>query len=464
MALSLNRTDFQSPIRSLPLRENQIAIENFVNDLQSQIDNLATPPAGSEVTNARDYADVLRDRLRYASSAYPNVVISGGVVTEQSTPDMTVAISAGQAIVNGTVCVWDAQNSGTITAPSSNPRFDIVVINSDNSISIVAGTESADAVLPSISDSQKAVAILMLTSSTTSITSSEIIDARKQGAYYSKEGAYKSKFLIQDAINDAGSGDIYINQGEYYEEVDLSGKSDISLTYAKGANHYRTSDTAYCIKSVNTLGSESENISIRGASLHRNGKATQGMDLLLEYVINSSLEYNRYYDSSDVNDYDERTLTNTTNISEIYADTISVENVSATTMDADTISVDTISEKTTDNGVSIDGFKVKDGSIFGDFTNIVTRTLTTQAYDVTYQAGSDCIVTGWDTVYTDKNITAYIGPTNPPTLYVGRWLVANTLEDIVFSIPVKKGWYYRIINTGASGAFTRYLYEIPFGN
>jgi len=62
---------------------------------------LATPPAGSEVTNARDYATVLRDRLREAGKLNFNKVVYGLEVTEQTVPDMTVKISAGYASVNG---------------------------------------------------------------------------------------------------------------------------------------------------------------------------------------------------------------------------------------------------------------------------------------------------------------------------------------------------------------------------
>ncbi len=150
MTINLNRTLFQSAERSKPIRENEVAIENALNDQQAQIDAIITPASGSETVNARDYHTVLRDRLRSASKAQGNVIVTGGVVAEQTVPDMTVSVTAGEALVNGVACKWVLQNSGTITAPSVNPRFDVVVVNSDNTISIVAGLESTTPVLPDI--------------------------------------------------------------------------------------------------------------------------------------------------------------------------------------------------------------------------------------------------------------------------------------------------------------------------
>lgn len=122
-----------------------------------------------EVENARDNFDVLRDRIRANGLVAGTELITGGEVTEQSVPDLTVPIAAGKAVINGIGVKWDAQNSGTVTAPSVNPRLDYIVANSDNSISIVAGSELADPVFPSISASQLVLACLVMKTGTTSL-------------------------------------------------------------------------------------------------------------------------------------------------------------------------------------------------------------------------------------------------------------------------------------------------------
>lgn len=183
--VSLNQIGFQSALRSKPVRENFADTENSLNDLQSQINLLATPPAGTEVTNARDYHSVLRDRMRSESAVNGNVLISGGVVSEQAVPDMTVHIAAGEAIVDGVACKWAAQDSGTITAPGTNTRLDYVVVNSDNSISIVAGTSGASPVFPSFAASQLPVSALVVKAATTSMNDgAEIFQMSNGGDLY----------------------------------------------------------------------------------------------------------------------------------------------------------------------------------------------------------------------------------------------------------------------------------------
>jgi hypothetical protein len=233
--LNLNVISYQDPVRSKPIRENFSDIQNAVNDLQTQINELTTPPEGSEVTNARDNADVLRDRLRGASLSQGNVVISGGEVTAQGTPDMTVHIAAGTALVNGIYCNWAAQDSGTITAPSTYPRYDLVVANSDNSISILTGDEAASPIPPSYSSSQKEISFIYLTTATTSIIDSVITDAKRilkntnDDIIVGDTGQYST---IQEAVNYCkvkGYGVIKIQEGTYTEDLDLAGCENIYI-------------------------------------------------------------------------------------------------------------------------------------------------------------------------------------------------------------------------------------------
>jgi hypothetical protein len=266
--LDLYEIAYRQELRSKPIRDNFTDIENGVNDLQSQIDALATPASGAEVSQARDYADSLRDRLRNASSITPTFFLSGGIISEQSTPDMTVQISVGTAIVNSIICNWDAQSSGTITAPSANNRYDIVVINSDNTVTIEQGSESATPFWPSISSTQRAIASILLTPSTTSITDSDITDLRDSGVYVHECNKKLYFMLIQDAIdyivsNYSGYGKITIFQGDYKETLSFSGVVRIDAEFLD-VTYSTFSLTGYKIIDSSGINSSGDNASSTG--------------------------------------------------------------------------------------------------------------------------------------------------------------------------------------------------------
>lgn len=99
---------------------------------------------------------------------------------EQSTPDMTVRLEAGD--------LWDgpgnapdviaAQSTGTITAPSTNPRIDRVVIDTSGVVSVITGSEAASPTAPAVTSGKIPICQVALATSTTSITNSLITDER----------------------------------------------------------------------------------------------------------------------------------------------------------------------------------------------------------------------------------------------------------------------------------------------
>ena len=77
-------------------------------------------------------------------------IFNGGLqVTAQSTPDMTVKVSAGYANINGKAAHWtDSNNLSIETASGVYSRIDTIVLRRDNtnrtiSIEVVTGTASA---------------------------------------------------------------------------------------------------------------------------------------------------------------------------------------------------------------------------------------------------------------------------------------------------------------------------------
>ncbi len=103
----------------------------------------------------------------------------------QDTPNMTIACDAGKIIKgDGTLTEQAAQNTGTITAPVTNPRIDRVVIDaSTGAVSVITGAEAASPTAPSITAGKLPVAQIALTTSTTAITNSIITDERTAYKY-----------------------------------------------------------------------------------------------------------------------------------------------------------------------------------------------------------------------------------------------------------------------------------------
>ncbi len=274
----IKNIQFQAGVYSRPLRTNFENIKNAHNDLEARVSALATPPVGSEVTDARDYATVLRDRLQQASKPIGNVVIDGLTVSADSPPNLTVDISAGDALVNGVYCYKSGvTTTANISTPSTvgTSRYSIVVMNSDNSISVVSGSDHAsDPVLPAIAISQRPLAIISLAYGQTTISTGDIKICKSQGCIL-EDNTITTKwyFRINDAITDATDGaKITVGAGHYYEEINLSGKSNLELDLGK-AIIYRPTASSYALKSINTVGNEESNITVYGGDLRGNSKA-----------------------------------------------------------------------------------------------------------------------------------------------------------------------------------------------
>jgi hypothetical protein len=67
---------------------------------------------------------------------------------QQSTPGLTLYIEAGVCYIGGTQVVFAGGNSPAFTAPSANPRIDILTIDSAGTLAITQGAENASPVAP----------------------------------------------------------------------------------------------------------------------------------------------------------------------------------------------------------------------------------------------------------------------------------------------------------------------------
>jgi hypothetical protein len=159
----------QSDVISKNLRDNFTNLKNKTNEVIDDLAAVAIGTTNAETTAARPYHTDLSGRLNSIWKGRYNYLKSGGVVTAQGTPNMTVAVSAGEAKIDGIDVKWAAQNSGTVTAPGSNTRLDLVVANSDSTLSIVTGAAAASPVFPSVATTQLVLAALVVKNTTTSL-------------------------------------------------------------------------------------------------------------------------------------------------------------------------------------------------------------------------------------------------------------------------------------------------------
>ena len=101
-------------------------------------------------------------------------------VSAQDTPNLTVAMRAGRIYkADRTMVAVAAQNSATLTAPTVNPRNDIVVIDATTgAISVIAGAEAASPVDPAITANKLPKARIRWTVGMAQIANSVLDDLR----------------------------------------------------------------------------------------------------------------------------------------------------------------------------------------------------------------------------------------------------------------------------------------------
>jgi hypothetical protein len=293
--LDLKSITYQDQLRSKPVRENFTDVQNNFNALRTEV-YASIASTAAEVVSARDGFSNLSDNIN-VRSVYGAGIATGGLVTAAGTPNNTVLITGGSGIVpNGAGVDWNAATSNTIAAVTK-PRYVVAVINSDNSLALELGGTADDPILPTLAKTQMPLGgFLQSTAATVVINDSDIWDMRRQGVTFN--GKYFHK--VQDAVYEANGtvgGTIQVGPGRYYESIDLSGKSNLELSFDQAAVVYRPDDDSECIKCVNATTSESTNITISSANLKGNSK-TGNSELLKFAFVDSFYVRDSIFDSN----------------------------------------------------------------------------------------------------------------------------------------------------------------------
>lgn len=139
------------------------------------------PNTGDAGFTAQAQVDAI-DLSILAAAYNGNGVIKGVgsecAVTAQGSPNMTLAVAAGAVIASGTMVNVASGNVTITTADSTNPRFDLVVVDNAGTKSVTAGTAAASPVFPAIPSNSVVLATVYVPASDTAINTNQITDKR----------------------------------------------------------------------------------------------------------------------------------------------------------------------------------------------------------------------------------------------------------------------------------------------
>lgn len=121
----------------------------------------------------QEYLDVLVAGIRALDA-----VLFGCACTAQGTPDMTVAVAKGGVLSNGVMFPVTAGNVTIGTADATNPRIDLIVVNSSGTKAVRAGTAAAAPKPPARTANDVVLAVVYVPANDTTISSDQIVDMR----------------------------------------------------------------------------------------------------------------------------------------------------------------------------------------------------------------------------------------------------------------------------------------------
>lgn len=140
-------------------------------------------------------------------------VLSGCAVTAQASPDMTVAVAKGSVLTAGVLKPVTAGNVTITAADSTNPRIDLVVVNSSGTKAARAGTAAANPAPPALTANDVLLAVVYVPANDTTISTNQISDlrcTRTQGpiCIYKTTAAETTNTTASaiEALNKANSG------------------------------------------------------------------------------------------------------------------------------------------------------------------------------------------------------------------------------------------------------------------
>lgn len=123
-------------------------------------------------------ASLLRTYIVMLRAAANDVVLSGGLVSAQGSPNMTVAVAKAAVLTGGNLRAVAAGNATIGAADANLPRMDVVVVDASGAIQTRAGTPARRAQAPTLTAGDVALCIVYVERGATSIVGSRLTDVR----------------------------------------------------------------------------------------------------------------------------------------------------------------------------------------------------------------------------------------------------------------------------------------------
>jgi polygalacturonase len=237
-------------------------------------------------------------------------VLSGCAVTAQGSPDMTVAVAAGTVEVAGVRAIVAAGNVTITAADATNPRIDLVVVNSAGTKSVAAGTAAAAPTLPALPANSAPLAAVYVPANDTAINTNQITDKRvlihdtDPATFNAKEWGCAGDGSTDDttkiaalmaAVNTAGGGIAHFPKGTYLTTEDVLVPSNcwvrgdgIDLTTIKLKDGpYTVANSALGgVNLLRELASSQSNMQITDLTLDQN-RANSGLSITSNAAIDA---------------------------------------------------------------------------------------------------------------------------------------------------------------------------------
>ncbi len=158
------------------LNADMDAIDTEIQNRADEIAMKATKPANPMANNLA----TLDGNGNLIDSGKPSGMVVGAFYAHEASPsDMTIVIEAGRLMASGSLVEMGQQVTTAITAPTTNPRIDRIVIDEQTGIyAIVQGDEAASPVAPPIPSGTLPVCQFQLETNTAAITNSIIVNKR----------------------------------------------------------------------------------------------------------------------------------------------------------------------------------------------------------------------------------------------------------------------------------------------
>lgn len=134
------------------------------------------PDKGEGVNNLQsilfqEYLEVLADGIEGKNCVLSGLAVTGGA-------DMTPAVAKGSVLSNGALFAVAAADVTISTADATNPRLDLIVVNSSGALAVRAGTAAANPKPPNRTANDVVISVVYVPANDTAIATNQCIDMR----------------------------------------------------------------------------------------------------------------------------------------------------------------------------------------------------------------------------------------------------------------------------------------------